>query len=55
MQDSGEKNGSMERERLWEEVQQNAAEIRRRVLTILEHPDTPAEFKKHSAVHEVVR
>jgi len=55
MQDTGDKTSSEELQSLWEEVGKNNAEIRRRVLAILEHPETPKELKKHSALAEVVR
>jgi hypothetical protein len=53
MNNPDEYTEATERARLWDEIQRNAAEIRRRALAILEHPDAPHDFKEHVVVQEV--
>jgi hypothetical protein len=54
MNNSEKNNEAAEREKLWEEVKRNAAEIRRRLLALVEHPDVPGFFKSSSVVKEVI-
>lgn len=55
MQDTGNKKSAEEKKQLWEEIRKNDGEIRRRLVTILEHPETPEEFRRHRVVQEIVK
>lgn len=55
MKDQDQENQADERAALLARIEECRAEIRRRLLALVEHPEVPEFFKSSSVVEELIR